>query len=85
MSKSNRRSLLRKIQELEFAAVELNLFLDTHPENEQALCDYNRFTEELMNVKNMYEIRYGPLANFGSSPSQFPWQWIQSPWPWEED
>jgi spore coat protein JB len=82
---SSRRNLLRKIQEVEFACVELNLFLDTHPDNEQALCDYNRFTEELMNLKNMYETKYGPLTHFGGSPSRFPWQWIESPWPWEED
>nr|WP_276538691.1 spore coat protein CotJB [Dehalobacterium formicoaceticum] len=85
MAKSNRKDLLRKIQEVEFACVELNLFLDTNPEHEEALCDYNRFTEELMNLKNMYEARYGPLTNFGGSPSRFPWQWIEEPWPWEED
>lgn len=84
-SSSNRRNLLRKIQEVEFACVELNLFLDTHPDNEQALCDYNRFTEELMNLKNMFEIKYGPLTNYGGSPSRFPWQWIEEPWPWQED
>ncbi|WP_338031977.1 spore coat protein CotJB [Dehalobacterium formicoaceticum] len=60
-------------------------FLDTNPEHEEALCDYNKFTEELMNLKNMYEARYGPLTNFGGSPSRFPWQWIEEPWPWEED
>lgn len=85
MGRSNRRNLLRKIQEVEFACVELNLYLDTHPDNEQALCDFNNFTEELMNLKNMYETKYGPLTNFGGSPSRFPWQWIESPWPWEED
>lgn len=84
-SSTNRKNLLRKIQEVEFACIELNLFLDTHPDNEQALCDFNNFSEELMNLKNIYETKYGPLIHFGFSPSRFPWQWIESPWPWEED
>ena len=85
MSGSNRRELLKKIQELEFAAVELNLYLDNHPECQRALADYNRFTEKLINLKNAYEARYGPLTHFGNTPSQYPWQWVDEPWPWEED
>ncbi|MGI6712409.1 MAG: spore coat protein CotJB [Bacillota bacterium] len=85
MSKSNRKKLLRKIQELEFAAVELNLYLDNNPSDEQALSDYNKFTQDLINLKDMYEAKYGPLTNFGNAPSQFPWKWVEEPWPWEEE
>lgn len=84
MQMMDRKAMLTRIQELEFAAVELNLFLDTHPDNRQALADYNVFTEQLINMKNVYEMRFGPLYNFGLSPSRFPWQWIDEPWPWEE-
>lgn len=75
--------LLKRIQELEFAAVDLNLFLDNHPENQQALIDYNKITEELKKLKKMYEAQYGPLTNFGYAPSQYPWAWVNDPWPWE--
>ncbi len=78
-----REDLIRRLQELEFALVDLNLFLDTHPENQRALMDYNMLTNELKRVKQVYEMKYGPLANFGSAPSQYPWQWIEGPWPWE--
>lgn len=81
----NRKDFLRKIQELEFAVIELNLFLDTHPSHQQALADYNRLTQELMNAKIMYERQYGPLTNFGYAPSQYPWQWALTPWPWEDN
>lgn len=84
MKQPNRKELLRKIQELSFATVELNLFLDTHPENQQALMDYNYFHQQLMEHKRMYEVNYGPLTNFGFSPSQYPWAWVNEPWPWEE-
>ena len=76
-------NLLLKIQELEFAAVDLNLFLDNHPENKNALADFNVITRELMKLKKIYEQEFGPLANFGCSESEYPWAWVNEPWPWE--
>ena len=82
--KSNKRfGLLREIQELEFTAIELNLFLDTHPEEQQALRDYIQVAQRLDRAVAQYERAYGPLFNFGFSPSEYPWRWIEEPWPWE--
>jgi len=78
-----RNDLLRQIQEVEFALIDLNLYLDNYPENQQALVDYNMLTQKLMELKNMYEMQYGPLTNFGYAPSQYPWTWVNEPWPWE--
>jgi spore coat protein JB len=83
MEVMDREKLFRKIQEVEFTAVDLNLFLDTHPTCQQALMDYNTVTCELMKLKKMYETHYSPLANYGNSPSQYPWRWVDDPWPWE--
>lgn len=80
---SEREMLMRKIKELTFATVDLNLYLDIHPKCQQAVMDYNCFTEELTKVRRLYEAKYGPLTNFGHSPSQYPWAWINEPWPWE--
>jgi spore coat protein JB len=80
---SKRWGLLGKIKELEFATVDLNLYLDNHPENQQALADYNRFTGELIELKRRYENEYGPLTNFGYCPSEYPWAWVNEPWPWQ--
>jgi len=76
--------LLIKIQMLQFAAVELNLYLDTHPNDQQALAQYNQIHSELMNCVSQYEKYYGPLLNFGFSPAkQNQWLWAELPWPWE--
>lgn len=75
--------MMLKIQELEFTALDLNLFLDTHPENMDALMEYNRCVCEIDNTKKVYEMKYGPLTNFGYAPSQHPWRWIEDPWPWQ--
>lgn len=77
-----RRDLLR-IMELEFAAIDLNLFLNTHPGEQRALADYNAVAQELMRAKTAYESRYGPLMPFGQAVSQGTWRWIEEPWPWE--
>lgn len=78
-----RLELLRRIQALEFTAIDLNLFLDTHPREQRALEDYNRVARELAAAKREYEETYGPLVNFGHAPSQGGWRWPDEPWPWE--
>lgn len=80
---AERLELLHRIQALEFAAIDLNLFLDTHPQERRALTDYNRIVAELQELKRRYEETYGPLTNFGHAPSRYPWQWVETPWPWE--
>ncbi|MDP4145182.1 MAG: spore coat protein CotJB [Bacillota bacterium] len=79
----SREELVKKMQELTFAAVDLNLYLDNHPDNREALGIYNKIYKELTDVKKIYEMKYGALSNFGCSPSQCPWTWIDEPWPWE--
>lgn len=74
---------LRELMELEFVATELTLYLDTHPDEEVPLHHYNSVVRELAAKKTTYEAAYGPLFSFGFSPSQYPWQWIEGPWPWE--
>jgi spore coat protein JB len=75
--------LLQKLRALEFAAIDLNLFLDTHPECQEALRDYNCIVRELGDVRAAYEAKYGPTLNFGLSQSKMGWRWIDGPWPWQ--
>lgn len=82
----SKQDLIKKIQELSFCAVELNLFLDTHPTNTQALQDYSYVLKELQQLKQIYNQNYGPLMNFGEAyvSGNF-WQWVaeDEKWPWE--
>ena len=77
--------LLNQIRAIEFMTIELNLYLNTHPNDRRALNEYNGYTRQLMVLKAEYERRYGPLTNFGYAVSQYPWRWINDPWPWEQD
>lgn len=75
--------LLEQLQALDFVLVELNLYLDTHKDDPNALNQFNQFTQERWKVAQEFESHYGPLMNFGRSYSQFPWQWTDTPWPWQ--
>lgn len=78
-----RKQLLMMIMAEEFTAVEFNLYLDTHPDDRKALDDYNQTVKRLAELKQQYEKKYGPLTNFGYVPSEYPWRWVEEPWPWE--
>ena len=78
-----RLTLLLEIQELEFVLINLNLFLDTHPQESAALRDYAAVREKYLPVVKRYEEIYGPLTLVSTSPVKCPWQWVEGPWPWE--
>nr|WP_050794372.1 spore coat protein CotJB [Paenibacillus curdlanolyticus] len=74
---------LLELQQLDFALVELTLYLDTHPNDLQALQQFNQLAQQRQQVAFQFEMKYGPLLQFGHSFSRFPWQWSESPWPWQ--
>ena len=44
MAQSSKSSMILKIQELSFACVDLNLYLDNHPDDANAVSMYNSFS-----------------------------------------
>jgi len=78
---SERQELMQKIATYDFAVVELNLYLDTHPQDRTALkklADYEAMSREL---REEYEEKYGPII-FRASPENR-MKWIKNPWPWD--
>lgn len=75
--------MLLELQETDFVLVELNLYLDTHPQDTQALQQYNELVQQRWQQAQQFEECYGPLMHFGHSYSRSPWQWIDTPWPWQ--
>ncbi len=80
----NRERLLREIMAVDFSIIELNLYLDTHPNDMNALMLYNNYVQRSRMLRQRFESMYGPL-NALMSTSRYPWQWIQGPWPWERE
>ena len=79
----SQKTALLELQQLSFSLVDLNLYLDTNPANQQAVNDYNQLFEQYWDAKANYELQYGPMNNFGHCPATYPWSWINDPWPWE--
>ncbi|CEP79540.1 spore coat protein CotJB [Paraclostridium sordellii] len=82
---ATRAEMLTNIEELCFACLDLHLYLDNHTEDARAIATYNKLCAEFAKARMCYEKKYGPLNNFGYSPSQCPFQWVESPWPWENE
>lgn len=82
---SERESLLNGIREYAFALTDLDLFLDTHPKNQEAINLYNNCLKEENKLRNEYEQKYGPLSLDSKYQNPNSWAWIQEPWPWEGD
>ena len=85
MSSMTRVELITKIQELGFACVDMNLYLDSHPEDKNAINIYNSLGVQFKQAICAYEKRYGPFMNFGHSTSTCPFKWIEDPWPWQKE
>ncbi len=80
----NRTELLKQLSALDFMAVDLHLYLDTHPCDREALMRYNNTVAQANMLRSMYERAYGPLYSYRSC-SGYPWQWINNPWPWSTE
>ena len=80
---NNREKSLRRVQELHFAIIDLALFLNTHPCDENALCLYEKVQMMYVTAKEKHEECYGPLTYEGVNTEKGGWSWINGPWPWE--
>jgi len=78
----NREEMLKELTALDFYTLDLQLYLDTHPNDLKALEKYNAAAEEAGVLRHEYEKLNGPMYSFRSQ-SRHPWQWANDPWPWQ--
>lgn len=76
----NREELLKKVMEYKFAVNDLALYLDTHPNDTDALRLHNNYVMKLKDAENQYQKRFGPLT-FETQMNR--WEWVEDKWPWE--
>lgn len=77
---NTRREMMEQIKCYNFAIIELALYLDTHPDDEKALCLHRKYAKEYKELKDKYQKIYGPLTiNYPCNK----WRWLEEPWPWE--
>lgn len=75
-----KEEMLEQIKALDFAIIELSLYLDTHPDDKKALCMHNDYCKQVKELKDKYQKVYGPLSIYYPCNK---WRWLENPWPWE--
>ncbi|MBQ2275379.1 MAG: spore coat protein CotJB [Lachnospiraceae bacterium] len=78
----SQKSLLKYIYEVSFAVNDITLYLDTHPEDEEALqyfCKYKTLREKALKEYAHY---FGPLT-LDSATCSSKWSWGKMKNPWE--
>ena len=67
MNQTDKKKLLRYIQEVAFAIDDVVLYLDTHPYDEEALKYYKKYKKLYHEASEEYTQCYGPL-DLGGRP-----------------
>lgn len=78
----NGSKLLCAIQMYDFYLYELNLYLDTHPTDRQALDLFKKYNTLRKSAYESYVNKYGPIT-VDQSSTEDSFNWTDSPWPWE--
>jgi len=76
-----RQKMLDEIMAADFMLEDLELYLNTHPYDQRALCIYMNYVPKAKWLRCNYERIYGPIT--ATASCSYPWPWINSPWPWE--
>ncbi len=81
---SYQSDMLRKIDQISFVVQDTLLYLDTHPEDEEALAFFKEYSAMRNEALESYAKEFGPLLidNVATSGADY-WNWINQPWPWE--
>ncbi|MBR4027880.1 MAG: spore coat protein CotJB [Lachnospiraceae bacterium] len=75
------KQLMEWIAMLGLCAVDMQLYLDTHPTDKDALEYYDQCVQMLNTAKQKYEANFGPLTADASCRDR--WTWVETPMPWE--
>lgn len=79
-----RDELLNELMQLDFMAVDIALYLNTHPDDTKTIEEYNKVIRAADVVREKYETMYGPLCSFRSVSGKDNFNWIDDPWPWQK-
>ena len=80
----NKEQLFVWITMVHFMMVDLMEYLDTHPDDTEALKSFEKHRLMREQTAKTYTERFGPIVPTDST-STTRWSWIDDAWPWETD
>ena len=75
-----REEMIMSLRAYKFSIIELALYLDTHPDDEKALCLHREYAKKAKELADKYQKMFGPLTIYYPCKK---WRWLEEPWPWE--
>lgn len=81
--KNEQERMLYELDSISFAAHELNLYLDMHPEDQSMTTLFNDYRRKLEELTKNYESMYGPLTVNSNEMENKTFSWVNTSWPWE--
>ena len=79
---SEKDEMLINISEYSFMMHDINLYLDVHPNDSEALQKFTEYRNRVNELITNYERKYGPLCVKGNVSNKVPFQWENQSWPW---
>jgi len=80
---NDKEMLLLYVDMFCFAAHDINLYLDIHPNDKDMIELYNEYRVQSNNLLEEYQSRFGPVFVNSDATKEIPWSWDNEPWPWE--
>ena len=71
-----------ELMAIDFISDEMELYLDTHKDDEEAFAVYQEFLKLGKEARRRYTERYGPIRQQDMLGADR-YTWLCSPWPWE--
>lgn len=78
----DQKRCMQNIYELGFVITESILYLDTHPDDTEAIEYYSQMRDEFLKMMDYYAENFGPLNYFNIESKNY-WTWVSTPMPWE--
>ena len=79
---NSRAMLLKRLQVCDFVLTEVGLFLDTHPNDKEALAYYHKYLDLKQETQTEFTRRFGTVSRYEPKNSDT-WDWVDNPWPWD--
>ena len=82
--KTESSALKNQWQQYNFALTDLSLYLDLHPNDQNALALYNQYNQIQKQIEEKYNSMYPPLSQDSIYITKNNnWNWLTAAWPWE--
>ena len=79
----SRQQLMKQVMLYGFACVDASLYLDTHPDDAEALAYFKEHDRIYREAVEEYSRNYGPLTLSHAHHCGSYWNWVNQPWPWQ--